>query len=119
MSELEELKKQFRSDTSVPEEYHIIMDYIKENTEPNETGIRNKMAIWFLNTLGKSIDEIAAILNLKPSTVKNYRYELIRKKLIDEDGYSHVDFEHTSVDICLKILTLKGLVVVTEVEENE
>ncbi len=41
----------------------------------------------------------------------------MRKKLIDEDGRSHVDFENASVDICLKILTLKGLLVVTEVEE--
>ena len=105
--------------TSVPEEYHEIMNYIKENTQPNETGIRNKMAIWFLNVLGKSIYEMAAILNLKPSTVKNYRYELIRKKLIDEDGRSHVDFEHPNVDVCLKILTLKGLVDVIEVEEND
>lgn len=106
-------------DTSVPEGYHAVMDYIKKTTQPNETGIRNKMAIWFLNTLGKSTDEMAAILNLKPSTVKNYNYELIRKKLIDEDGNSHVDFEHTSVDICLKILVLKGLVIMTEVEEIE
>jgi len=102
-----------------PEEYHSIMDFITENTTPKETGIRNKMAIWFLNALGKSIDEMAAILNLKPSTIKNYRSELIRKKLMDEYGTSHVDFEYPSVDICLKILTLKGLVNITEVEENE
>jgi hypothetical protein len=112
--ELEKLKKEFILDTSVPEEYNTVMDYIKENTEPKETGIRNKMAIWLLNAFGKSIDEIAAILNLKTSTVKNYRYELIRKQLINEDGKSLVDNEHTSVDICLKILVLKDFVVMED-----
>ncbi len=112
--ELEELKKQFILDTSVPEGYNTIMDYVKENTEPKETGIRNKMAIWFLNALGKSIEEQAAILNLKPSTVKHYRYELIRKQLIGEDGRSHIDSKHTSVDICLKINVLKGFLVMVD-----
>ena len=111
---LVKLKKQFILDTSVPEEYNTIMDYIKENTEPKETGIRNKMAIWFLNALGKSIDEIAAILNLKTSTIKNYRYELIRKELMDKEGLSHIDYEHTDIDICLKICVLKGLMVMVD-----
>lgn len=98
----------------VPEGYHTIMDYIKDNTAPKETGIRNKMAIWLLNSFGKSIYETAAILNLKTSTVKSYRRELIQKELISEDGKSHIDYKHTSVDICLKILVLKDLVVMSD-----